>query len=230
MKGKSHEVKSRQSFLLSVFRFKLMKYKLKICGMKYSGNIKEVASLVPDYMGFIFYDKSKRFVEDELDKDQLLLLNDKIEKVGVFVNEEKEGILDKAKTFGFRVVQLHGDESPLLCRQLKEKGLTVIKAFSIGEKFDFEFVKPYKRNCDFFLFDTKGANYGGSGVKFNWDILKEYDNEIPFFLSGGIDIINAEEIKNLKGLNIHAIDINSCFETAPGMKDSKKISQFISKI
>jgi phosphoribosylanthranilate isomerase len=207
-----------------------MKYKLKICGMKYSGNIKEVAGLNPDYMGFIFYDRSKRYVEEELDSNQLLFLNDKIDKVGVFVNEEAETILEKVKTYGFKAVQLHGDESPLLCRNLKEKGLTIIKAFSIGDNFDFKKLKSYKSYCSYFLFDTKGANYGGNGKKFDWDILKKYDNEVPFFLSGGIDIINAEEIKCLKGLNIHAIDINSCFETEPGLKDIKKISQFISKL
>jgi phosphoribosylanthranilate isomerase len=216
--------------MLSALKLNSMKYKLKVCGMKFSGNIKDLAGLSPDYMGFIFYDKSKRFVFNELDKDQLLLLDNKISKVGVFVNEKVETMVEIAKKFGFKTIQLHGDESPEVCRQIKEADISVIKAFSIDENFDFSFLEPYKQHCDYFLFDTKGVDYGGNGKRFNWEVLKKYNNEVPFFLSGGIDLMNAEEIKNLIGLNIHAIDINSCFETQPGLKDINKISQFIRKL
>src|SRR4051812_42367193 len=127
-----------------------MKYKLKICGMKYSGNIQGVAGLNPDYMGFIFYDKSKRYVAKELDANQLLLLNNKVTKIGVFVNQDEETILLNAKEFGFKTLQLHGDETPLFCRELKGKGFSIIKAFSIGEDFDFKSLEPYKPYCDYF--------------------------------------------------------------------------------
>jgi phosphoribosylanthranilate isomerase len=195
--------------------------------MKYSGNIKDVAMLKPDYLGFIFYAGSKRFVGDAFDGE---LITYDAEKVGVFVNEDINLIQQKANAYKIKTIQLHGHETPAFCKQLKEKGFKIIKAFSIDEHFDFKSLQPYKPYCDYFLFDTKGANYGGNGKNFNWDILKKYDNEIPFFLSGGIDMKNAEDIKNIKGLNIHAIDINSCFETEPGLKDIKKISEFISKL
>jgi phosphoribosylanthranilate isomerase len=206
-----------------------MKYKLKVCGMKYSGNIKDLAGLKPDYMGFIFYDKSKRYAGDELDPSVLKSLSG-IMKIGVFVNHSVDEIVGANDKFHFDLVQLHGDENPEFCFKLKEKGFKIIKAFSVDDHFDFKVLQPYKACCKYFLFDTKGANYGGNGRNFNWNVLKNYDNEIPFFLSGGIDIRNAEEIKNLDGLNIHAIDINSCFETEPGLKDIKKINEFISNL
>jgi phosphoribosylanthranilate isomerase len=201
--------------------------KIKVCGMKNPSNIREIADLGPDYMGFIFYGKSKRNV-GALDEKLLLSLMDVL-KVGVFVNAPLDFILTQAIKFGFTFIQLHGDETPTDCKKLKETGLGIIKAFSMEENFDFEKLKDYKPYCDYFLFDTKGENYGGTGKKFNWDILKKYDNKIPFFLSGGIDLDQAEEIKKLKGLNIHAIDINSRFEIEPGLKDVGKVKRFIEK-
>jgi phosphoribosylanthranilate isomerase len=197
--------------------------------MKYSTNISEALGLDPYYMGFIFYEKSKRYVGNQLD-EKLLKSFSKINKVGVFVNQEEEFILDQAKKYDFKFIQLHGNESPALCKNLKAKGYKVIKAFSLDENFDFSTTEPYKPVCDFFLFDTKGEDYGGTGKKFNWEILKKYDNEIPFFLSGGIDLEQAGQIKTLKGLNLHAIDINSRFETEPGLKDLGKIKKFIEQL
>ncbi|MBX9852009.1 MAG: phosphoribosylanthranilate isomerase [Cytophagaceae bacterium] len=200
--------------------------KIKVCGMKYGPNIKEVSALKPDYMGFIFYSSSKRFVGNDLNEQQLKELNG-IEKVGVFVNASVSEVLTTAKKFGFKTVQLHGDETPEYCKEIKSAGLKIIKAIQINDEFDFNTLKEYEQFCDFFLFDTKSEGYGGTGKKFNWEVLKKYNNKVPFFLSGGIDLEDIEEIKKMKGLNIHAIDINSKFEIKPGEKDYKKIQTFI---
>lgn len=203
--------------------------KIKVCGMKHPSNIREISDLGPDYMGFIFYSKSKRDVTGILDEPLLNTLG-KPEKVGVFVNEAFEMIKSLAEQYKLSYIQLHGDESPELCLQLKKSGLGVIKVFSIDGTFDFSITKSYKSCCDFFLFDTKGENYGGTGKRFDWNILKEYDNEVPFFLSGGIEPDQADEIRNLKGLNIHAVDINSRFEIEPGLKDAGKVRIFMDRL
>ncbi|MDN5199824.1 phosphoribosylanthranilate isomerase [Fulvivirgaceae bacterium BMA10] len=201
------------------------KIKLKVCGMKHPENIQEVMGLAPDYMGFIFYSKSPRFVADHLSGSFLDELSSNIKRVGVFVNEDIESIREKVKVFSLDAVQLHGNEPIEDCRTLKKEGLTVIKVFSVGEQFDFDVLEPYKPHVDFFLFDTKGKDYGGNGIAFDWSILKQYDNEVPFFLSGGIDLENISEIAQLKGLNIHAIDVNSRFELEPGLKEVEKLKK-----
>jgi phosphoribosylanthranilate isomerase len=207
-----------------------MKYKLKVCGMKYAENIREVATLKPDYMGFIFYEKSKRFVNESLDKNLLTSLNG-IEKVGVFVNHSLDFVLSTSRKYGFMTVQLHGDESPEFCEELDAlASISTIKAFRIGENFDFKLLEAYKKICPYFLFDTQTENFGGSGMRFNWKLLSNYDNKVPFFLSGGISLETAEEINKLEGLNIHAIDINSRFELEPGIKDVAKIKKFIGSL
>jgi phosphoribosylanthranilate isomerase len=205
-----------------------MKYKLKVCGMKYADNIKAVAALKPDYMGFIFYEESKRFV-GYLDEGVIDALPSNIKKVGVFVNEVLEDILELHDRYNFDFVQLHGDETPEFCLEMKNF-IPVIKAFSIEEKIDFDMLKRYKKSCNYFLFDTPSESYGGSGKRFNWDLLKKYDNEVPIFLSGGISLEDAAEINKLKGLNIHAIDINSRFEKRPGMKDIILIKEFMNRL
>lgn len=198
--------------------------KLKICGMKYRVNIQEVAALQPDYLGFIFYEKSPRFCNDELPE-----IPNTIAKVGVFVNAPLSEILNKIKAYNLQLVQLHGEESPEICEVLRLINIKVIKTFSIDDTFDFETLRPYETVCDYFLFDTKGKHYGGNGTTFNWEILKKYPSQKPFFLSGGIGL---EEISKLKQLNlpIYAVDVNSKFETEPGLKNSnacKKIIQIL---
>lgn len=198
--------------------------KLKICGMKYRANIQEVAALQPDYLGFIFYEKSPRFCNGELPE-----IPNTIAKVGVFVNAPLSEILNKIKAYNLQLVQLHGEESPEICEVLRLINIKVIKTFSIDDTFDFETLRPYEPVCDYFLFDTKGKHYGGNGTTFNWEILKNYPSQKPFFLSGGIGL---EEISKLKQLNlpIYALDVNSKFETEPGLKNSnacKKIIQIL---
>jgi phosphoribosylanthranilate isomerase len=205
-----------------------MKYKLKVCGMKYTDNIKAVAALKPDYMGFIFYEESKRFV-GYLDDEVTGKLPSSIKKVGVFVNEVIEDILELHDKYHFDYVQLHGDESAEFCMEMKNF-IPVIKAFSIEQNFDFKTLKNYKKSCDYFLFDTKSENYGGSGKRFDWSLLKKYDNEVPIFLSGGISLEDAAEINKLKGINIQAIDINSRFEKGPGLKDLILIKEFMNRL
>ena len=205
-----------------------MAFKLKICGLRDPGNIKEVAALQPDYMGFIFYRKSPRFVSDDF--VMTLGLPSTIKRIGVFVNEEVEEVARISKQYSLDGVQLHGNESVDSCKALKASGLNVIKVFSIDDTFDFKSVNDYKASVDYFLFDTKGKSFGGNGFPFNWNKLKAYDQEIPFFLSGGLSPDNIQAVKNLTGMNIHALDVNSGVEAKPGLKDIKLIKTLKSQL
>jgi phosphoribosylanthranilate isomerase len=198
--------------------------KVKICGMKDAENIRAVAGLHPDYMGFIFYKNSPRYVGDDFQLDE----SDVTESVGVFVNEAKGEILKRLNSINSNIAQLHGNETPMQCDDLKSRGITVIKVFSIDDDFDFKTVEPYEEVSDYFLFDTKGKLYGGNARAFNWDKLKEYDQSIPFFLSGGLNPENVKQIHVLDNMNIHAIDLNSGVEDSPGIKNIEKIKSVMS--
>ncbi len=200
---------------------------LKICGMKNPQNITDIAALNPDYLGFIFYEKSKRYVGEDFDEAATYHLPKGIKKIGVFVNASMEYVLSKVKRYDLDLVQLHGEETPEFCRALQMKNITIIKVFAVGQTFDFSILEPYKPHCDYFLFDTKGKEKGGNGVTFNWDVLKAYDNEKPFFLSGGLNLENIGKVKELGDLNILAIDVNSGFETEPGLKDVESIRRLM---
>lgn len=193
--------------------------KLKICGMKYPDNIQKVATLQPDYLGFIFYEKSPRYFNGKLPE-----LPKSIKKAGVFVNATMNDILKKIKEYDLQVVQLHGNETPEICEVLKIINVEVIKAFSVNDDFDFETLAPYETVCDYFLFDTKGQNPGGNGTTFNWEILKNYPSKKPFFLSGGIGLEEINKIKQLD-LPIHALDVNSKFEIKPGLKNTQLLKE-----
>ncbi len=207
-----------------------MAVKIKVCGMKHPENIRAVAKHEPDYMGFIFYEKSKRFTGEDLETEVLKNLSPTICKVGVFVNHPISYIEDKTKTYGLGLLQLHGDETPEQCKELKAKGYKIVKVFQVDDAFDFRLIEPYKKYVDYFLFDTKSEGYGGTGRKFDWAIFEKYDNEVPLFLSGGLDLEHIDEIKNLNRLNIHALDINSKFETEPGRKNEGNVKLFIDRI
>jgi phosphoribosylanthranilate isomerase len=142
-----------------------------------------------------------------------------IQKTGVFVNADAETMLSLARKYQLNALQLHGKETPEQCKVLKAAGYEIIKVFGIGDGFDFGALVPYKPYVNYFLFDTQSKKYGGTGIAFDWAVLKHYDNEIPFFLSGGISLDNITQIQRLQGFNLYAIDVNSCFETAPGHKD-----------
>lgn len=203
--------------------------KIKVCGMRDSQNIADLAKLNPDYIGFIFYAKSPRCATD-LDEKAVSALPNTIQKVGVFVNEAIEVIHEKALTYGLDVLQLHGNETPVLCLQLQKKGFTIFKAFPISEASDFKKTRTYEGCCDYFLFDTKTAQQGGSGIKFDWKLLHNYTGKTPFLLSGGIALQDLETIQKLTHPMFVGIDVNSKFETAPGMKDIIKLSEIIKKI
>lgn len=193
--------------------------KLKVCGMRDSKNIRELLLLNPDYMGFIFYEKSPRNVGEELDAALLKSFPESVQKAGVFVNASLDFVKEQVLKYELDMVQLHGDESPAYVADLFAVGIRVIKVFSVGNEFDFGQLGKYNPFVEFFLFDTKGKTRGGNGEVFNWKLLKDYDQKVPFFLSGGIDLEHASELKKLEGMNIHAIDVNSKFEVEPGLKD-----------
>ena len=192
--------------------------------MKFSENILEVGSLLPDFMGFIFWEKSSRYFDGEMP-----ILPQTIKKVGVFVDESIEIIQSKIEKYDLDCIQLHGTESVEFCQKLKKIPIEIIKVFSIKDNFDFEILNNFESVCDYFLFDTKGELPGGNGTTFDWNILKKYPSIKPFFLSGGIGV---EEIKLLKEINlpVYAIDVNSKFETESGLKNRKLLQSFQSQI
>ena len=199
--------------------------KIKVCGMRQQGNIEELVALQPNFIGFIFYEKSPRFASDELNEEYIKAIPNSIGKVGVFVNANPGYILEMVKKYDLQYAQLHGNEMPDMCRSLRQKGIGIIKAFSIDESFNFAMLNNYKSFCDLFLFDTKTDQPGGSGTVFDWNLLKRYDNEKPFFLSGGIGPNNIEEVIQLsKDLPIYGIDVNSKYEIEPGIKDITKLT------
>jgi len=194
--------------------------------MKYPDNIREVAKLSPDYMGFIFYSKSKRFVGDDFVMPEI---SSGIKKVGVFVNERVEVILDKVRKYGLDFVQLHGDEPPAFCKELRAR-VKIIKAFGLPsgteqskDSFSFDVLNEYADFCDYFLFDTRTAEYGGSGQKFDRNLLQKYKLSKPFFISGGIDLGESAGLRS-QDSRLFALDVNSKFETEPGLKDIYKLT------
>jgi phosphoribosylanthranilate isomerase len=203
--------------------------KLKVCGLKHERNITELMQLSIDYMGFIFYNKSPRFIGENLSFDLVRTIPKRIKKTGVFVNENIYSIFNRIAHYDLDMVQLHGDETSELCAELKPH-VKVMKAFQIQDDLDFKQLESYLSVVDYFLFDSPTANYGGSGKQFNWQLLKNYNYNIPFFLSGGISEDHIEEIKLLNIPQLIAIDINSKFETEPGLKNIEHIKQFISKL
>ena len=198
--------------------------KIKICGLKFESNILGLSKLEPDYMGFVFWEKSKRLVIGSTPN----LSQTKIKKTGVFVNADFEKIKDKVRVHKLEAIQLHGLESPEFCEKIKNLGVEIIKAFSIDENFNFNVLEKYELCSDYFLFDTKGKSPGGNGISFDWEILRNYKYEKKFFLSGGISIESINAIKKIKKLSLplFCVDINSRFELNPGEKNIELIKSF----
>jgi phosphoribosylanthranilate isomerase len=197
--------------------------KWKVCGMRDLNNIEAVAACEPDFMGFIWVEKSPRYVGADF---VIPSLPANTKAVGVFVNESTENILGLSKTAGFQVVQLHGDEGQDVIDILQAAGLNVIKAVSVAVEDD---IKGLQLRPDFYLFDTKkGSQVGGTGEKFDWTILKAYTLNIPYFLAGGLDQASMEEAKSLPGL--YALDFNSKLELSPGLKDLTKVKEIMQNI
>jgi len=205
-----------------------MRARIKVCGMKH--NVAEVATLLPDYLGFIFYDKSPRNFEGPIPK-----IPSAIKKVGVFVNEKIDSVIETATIHKLDIIQLHGEESPEYCGELSDltSNLEIWKVFSIGETFNFDLVKPYENIVDKYLFDSKGKNKGGNGITFNWQILQQYPSKKPMILSGGIGVEEIDSINKLMAeefLPIHAIDVNSKFEDRPGLKNLNTLKHFFDEL
>ena len=204
--------------------------KIKVCGMRQRENIEELVRLNPDYVGFIFYQQSKRYVGDEISSEILALIPSNIQKVGVFVDEQFESLLDKYSVNGLDILQLHGSELPEYCDRLKKMGIQVIKTFKFANDFDFDSIKPYESSCDYFLFDTAGKTVGGTGIKFDWELINQYTGSKPFFLSGGIGSSDFQAISNISHPNLFGVDVNSGFETEPALKNISKLSTFINNL
>jgi len=193
---------------------------IKVCGMREAENIREVEALGIDMMGFIFWPKSKRYVSRRPNH-----LPKRVKRVGVFVDEDPGLVKRIAHDYGLDYIQLHGSESPAYIFQLR--GLHVIKAFNIATAEDLEQTKTYEGLVDYFLFDTKGKSVGGNGEKFDWSVLEAYDGSTPFLLSGGIGPDDADRVKACRHPKCVGIDLNSRFETAPGLKDVDAIRRFL---
>lgn len=197
---------------------------IKVCGMRDSRNIDEVAALQVDMMGFIFYHKSPRCITDIPQN-----MPTRQKKTGVFVNEEYERIIAIAQMYGLDYIQLHGNESRDLCKKISAHGLGVIKAFQIASAEDLVQTARYEDVCDYFLFDTKCESYGGSGKSFDWSVLSAYKGATPFLLSGGIRPSSLDSIVAFRHEKMAGIDLNSGFETAPAMKDAALLNDFITR-
>ena len=218
--------------------------------MKYVENIQQVADLQPDYLGFIFYEKSQRNFEGIIPE-----LSKSIKKTGVFVNEMIEIVVSLVEEYQLDAVQLHGDESNEYVTELKnqleerrtlfieenkhikkkknkhfisDSKIEIIKVFGIKDEFNFDVLKPYIDVVDYFLFDTKGKERGGNGVQFDWSILEKYPFDTPFFLSGGIGLEDIKEVQKIlnSDLPIYGLDVNSKFESKPGLKNINELKRF----
>ena len=204
--------------------------KIKVCGITGADQLKELDELDIDYAGMIFYERSPRYVLDKLKSRDVQNLKLSIKKVGIFVNASEEDIMSQIELYGLDIVQLHGDETPSFCKHVSEH-VTVIKAFRINTKNEQNIdwmIKPYEEFCDFYLFDTgSSGKYGGSGEKFSWEVLNNNKIDKPFFLSGGIGIEDVEKVRSFQHTFFHAVDINSRFESEPGIKDMKQIKNFV---
>ena len=205
---------------------------VKVCGMRNAQNIQEVERLGIDMMGFIFWPRSSRYVSE-----RPAYLPTKCKRVGVFVDQPLEEVMQTARDYSLDYIQLHGNESPDYLRQLRSPSFAVIKAFNIATAADFVQTEDYRGLADAFLFDTKGKSVGGNGEKFDWGVLDSYDSDVPFLLSGGICPADAPSVRSLfaSGRKPFAskcigIDLNSRFETAPGMKDAAALRRFLSAL
>jgi phosphoribosylanthranilate isomerase len=207
----------------------MRKIKLKICGLRSPENVAAVLSFRPDYIGFIFYKKSPRFVGEDHQWIHKLDSGKAAQKVGVFVNDPVERILAICRDTGIGIVQLHGQEKPEICGELMKNGLQVIKAFLVGDNFSFEEIVAYTAAVDFFLFDASGKYLGGNGIPFDWSLLENYPLQVPFFLSGGIGPENIMNVRFLSHPQLFAVDANSRLESGPGDKDPLLVQAFMNE-
>ena len=203
---------------------------VKICGMREATNLWAITDLGPDFIGLIFYEKSPRYVGEVLDAALLRSLPPRVRKVGVFVNAPLPELLATTTHYGLDYVQLHGHETPAFCQEVHRHKLPIIKAFSVDENFDFNILAAYSPACDYFLFDTKGAQPGGNGTAFDWRVLAHYHGSTPFLLSGGLGPDNADAMLAFRHPQLAGYDFNSQLEIAPALKDVDATRQLINSI
>lgn len=203
--------------------------KLKVCGLRDPHNIEQISHLAIDYMGFIFYKQSPRYIGDRLSFDFVRSIPKHIQKAGVFVNEDSYSMFSAVARYDLDIVQLHGNESEMLCGELKPY-VKVVKAFGIHDAFDMKVMEPYVPYVDYFLFDTYSAAHGGSGLSFDYAVLQDYQYETPFFLSGGIDGEALQRMTKPAPKQLFALDLNSKFESEPGIKDPSRLDAFINQL
>ncbi|MEO6329758.1 MAG: phosphoribosylanthranilate isomerase [Ginsengibacter sp.] len=207
--------------------------KFKVCGITQLDQLKKLDELGVDYAGLIFYQRSVRYMLNKLQGNDVEQLHLSLKKVGVFVNASEEDIITQIEQYGLDLVQLHGDETPVFCNRVSNY-VTVIKAFRITEKNEQNIdwmIKPYQESCDYYLFDTaRPGAYGGTGQKFDWEILKRNKINKPFLLSGGIGLQDIEKIKVFEHPFFYAIDINSRVEIEDGIKDMQAISEMVTQL
>ncbi|MBA4198366.1 MAG: phosphoribosylanthranilate isomerase [Chitinophaga sp.] len=206
----------------------------KVCGMTDIEQVQQLNDIGVEFCGFIFYPKSPRYVFRHMPASSIKKVRGKINKVGVFVNEHEEEILKTVDDCGLYLVQLHGDETPKQCEKISDY-ITTIKAFRLSEGDNIMWkIKDYIDVVDMFLFDTEGAGYGGTGKKFNWDVLKGLNIGKPFFLSGGIQPSDVEQLqafsKDIVAKDLFSVDINSKFEISPGIKDINSVEKFVNNV
>ncbi len=213
---------------------KVSRVRVKVCGMTSPEQVQQLDDMGIEFTGFIFYPRSPRFVHRHMTAEEIKKIRGRINKVGVFVNATAEEVLRTVDKCGLYLVQLHGDESPKVCEKIADY-ITVVKAFRLAEDENILWkIKDYQDVVDMFLFDTEGAGYGGTGKKFNWELLKGLNIGKPFFLSGGITPADAEALKIFQrepvAKDLFAVDINSKFEVVPGVKDIEKIGKFVKEL
>ena len=208
--------------------------RIKVCGMTDMDQVQQLDEMGVEFCGFIFYPKSPRYLFKHVPASIVKKTKGHINKVGVFVNAETDEILRVVDDCGLYLVQLHGDETPRQCERISEY-ITTVKAFRISEQDNILWkIKDYKDVVDMFLFDTEGVGYGGTGKKFNWQMLKGLNIRKPFFLSGGIQPDDMDNLKDFAAdpvaKDLFSIDINSKFELSPGIKDMEKVKNFVTKL
>lgn len=202
--------------------------KIKVCGMRLPGNLEQVCSLQPDMVGYIFYRASKRYVGAKPDPALFQIPGPGIRKVGVFVDESLAFVQETYASGQLQMVQLHGDESPEYCRILKEEGISVIKA--LHAKTAGTRLQEYREHVSYVLFDTPGQGYGGTGQKFDWELLKNVPESTPFMLGGGIGPGDAGAVLGIDHRGLQGVDLNSRFELEPGLKDVEALKEFMELI
>lgn len=208
--------------------------KIKVCGMTQLAQIEALNKLDVDFIGFIFYPKSSRYVLNHLSEKELKNIKGNFKKVGVFVNASEAEILHTVESCDLDMVQLHGDEAPVFCERIAAQ-IPVIKAFRLLNNDDILYkTTPYMNAVDYFMFDTNTEGFGGSGKKFDWSILRDLDVNKLFFMSGGIGESDVEDIHLFTQQNVakdlFSLDINSRFEVSPGVKDVEKIDVFLNDL